>query len=208
MRRDLPVLFTARMHQYTWLSKTQVSKYKIIISDSSLYTYWCVSLNGLLSPQPLLGPGCFRGSITWQRRAPLPSLVVVLISVQVILAAKYSRNHPFTRYSGLSQVHRAMSATCQLINTFFWVNWWINDLFAFLILTYAFSQERYLLLVQSNKYQISALVSSTFTMPFIKTNPDQAPPMWQKSFWSLKGPSRSLSELEMCLDFFPKAQIP
>ena len=119
MRRDLPVLFTARMHQYTWLSKTQVSKYKIIISDSSLYTYWCVSLNGLLSPQPLLGPGCFRGSITWQRRAPLPSLVVVLISVQVILAAKYSRNHPFTRYSGLSQVHRAVSATCQLINTFF-----------------------------------------------------------------------------------------
>lgn len=61
MRRDLPVLFTARMHQYTWISKTQVSKYKIIISDSSLYTYWCVSLKwSSITPAPSWS-GMFQG---------------------------------------------------------------------------------------------------------------------------------------------------
>lgn len=144
--------------------------------------------------------------IAWQRRAPQDADLSPLVSILLAACSRPPCTHCSEGLQCTDSVCHTRTAQQALLSKL--MN---KDPFTFLILCFLvmhFPRNITYLLVQPNEYQISAWLLSTFPMPTIQANPDWARTMWQKAFWILDWPSRSLREMEIGLDFFPKAQIP
>lgn len=173
--------------------------------------------NGLLPPQPLLGPGCFWGASPGRGITPgreerlqdtaLPPPVSVLTIIQMTLAVKYSRNHPCTHCSAYFQFteqclpHRSCSVKFLSKS----MNQW-PIYFPYFVFAYTFSQKYYLF---ANSIQQIPNICIGISHISNAVHQDKS---WLNTYHvttilrALEGCSGSLSKLDMCLDFFPKGQ--